>query len=182
MRNISIEELISRLRQVSYNAEAEFGALTAEQLNLKPSQDSWSIAQCLDHLIVSNKTYFPRIEEIISGKYKKTFYQKLPLLPKLFGKILIKSVSPDTKRKTKTSKVFYPSSSELPGTLVRNFTAHNILLISLIERTHGLVPENIIISSPVSSAITYSLKDTFIILTLHEERHLNQAKRVKEII
>jgi hypothetical protein len=182
MRIIPTEELISRLGQVSYNAEAEFGVLTAEQLNLKPSSDSWSIAQCLDHLITTNKTYFPQIEAIISGRFKKTFYRRLPLLPKLFGKILIKTVSPDTERKTKTAKVFYPGSSELPGSIVKDFTSHNNLLIELIQKTYGLNTEKIIISSPVSPSIVYSLKDAFIILTLHEERHLNQAKRVKEII
>lgn len=179
MRYISIEELYARIERVSRDAEAEFAALTHEQLNRKLSPDSWSIAQCLDHIIVTNKRYIPQIEQVISGKKKKTFYEKLPLIPKLWGKLIIKTVSPGTERKTKTFKVFYPSSSGLPGTIVNDFTSHNYSLIELMKKTYSLDTENMIITSPVSSSIIYSLKDTFIILTLHEQRHLNQAKRVK---
>lgn len=180
MRYISTEELVSKILQVSRNAESEFARLTAEQINTKLSPDSWSIAQCLDHIITTNKTYFAQIEEIISGKKKYRLYERLPLLPALFGKLLIKTVSPDAARKTKTFKVFYPSSSSLPGSIVNDFVSHNNTLIKLMERTYTINTEKEIITSPVSSSIIYSLKDTFIILTLHEERHLNQAVRIKE--
>lgn len=180
MQNNFLEELASRIDNVTESAGKEFGALTASQLNWKPSENKWSIAQCLDHIIVSNETYFPQLETIISGRWRNSFWQNMPIIPKMWGKMLIKSVSPEIVRKTKTSKVFYPVSSGIPLSIIKEFTSHNHTLKEFIEKSHNANLDKIVITSPVSGFITYSLHDAFIILVSHEERHFLQAKRVKE--
>ena len=182
MRYIPIEELVTRIEQISRNIDTEFTSLTQEQINTKLSPDSWSIAQCLDRIIVINKSYFPQIEQIIAGTKKKTFYERLPMLSKLWGKLLIKVVSRNAEKKVKTFEVFNPSSTNLPGTIIKDLALNNSELIELMKKTYQLDTEKIIITSPVFSYMTYSLKDALIILTLHEERHFNQAKRVKETL
>ena len=62
--------------QVSQQAE-KFQSLSSTQLNWKPSENEWSIGQCLDHLIVSNTTYFPTFEKVLHGKYRLGFLQKI---------------------------------------------------------------------------------------------------------
>ena len=180
MQNKYLEQLILRLDETNSKVEKEFGSLTKDELNWKPSPDKWSIGQCLDHIKVSNETYFPQIEEIISGKKRNSFFQSLPALPKLWGKIVKKTVSPDSVRKVKTFKVFYPSSSEIPATIINDFLNHQKKLIELMKKTDEVNHDKVIISSPVSKLITYRLKDAFIIIASHEERHFNQAARVKE--
>jgi hypothetical protein len=175
-----IENLITKLEDVSRSAESGFGTLTPGQLNWKPSDNQWSIAQCLDHIIVSNETYYPQLEKIISGKWKNSLWQNMPYLHKMWGKILLKSVSPDTVKKVKTSRVFYPASSGIPRTIIKEFVSHNKSLTEFMIRSSQANHDKIVITSPVSAFITYSLRDTFTILTLHEERHLQQAKRVMD--
>ena len=46
---------LSRLEQIKNTAQVELSALNSSQLNWKPADKKWSIAQCLDHLIVSNE-------------------------------------------------------------------------------------------------------------------------------
>jgi hypothetical protein len=175
-----IENLIKKLGAVSCSAESVFSSLTASQLNWKPSDNQWSIGQCLDHIIVSNETYYPQLEKIISGKWKNSLWQNMPYLHKMWGKILIKTVSPDTNKKVNTSRVFYPASSGIPRTIIKEFISHNKSLVEFMVRSSQANHDKIVITSPVSGFITYSLRDTFTILTLHEERHLQQAKRVME--
>ena len=49
----------STLSDISRQYLSEFGSLTNEQLNWKPNSTVWSIAQNLDHLIVTNESYYP---------------------------------------------------------------------------------------------------------------------------
>lgn len=50
-----MNEIISEYEKVSEDVQKNFGGLSAEQINWKPRADSWSIGQCLDHLIKSNE-------------------------------------------------------------------------------------------------------------------------------
>ena len=47
---------IVTLEHITKQVQSEFGMLTKEQLNWKPTPDTWSIAQNLDHLMVVNET------------------------------------------------------------------------------------------------------------------------------
>ncbi len=55
-------------------------------------------------------------------------------------------------------------------------------LIRFMEATKEMDPERIIISSPVTGLITYSLMDTYRMLIGHERRHIRQATRVREMV
>jgi Na+-translocating ferredoxin:NAD+ oxidoreductase RnfD subunit len=90
--------LVTEMTSIADNAQLTFGNLTAAQLNWKPSTDVWSIGQCFDHLITTNKAYIPIIEQVLTGKKQSTLWEKTPLLPNLFGKLLIKYLSPQSTR------------------------------------------------------------------------------------
>src|SRR5690349_22668071 len=49
-----------------------------------------------------------------------SIWQKLPLLPGVWGKLLIKSLDPATTRKLKAPKRFEPSESDIRATIVRS--------------------------------------------------------------
>src|SRR2546428_6955816 len=87
--------LVSAASAITDQTLAGFGDLTAPQLNWKPSADQWSVAQCFDHLVMVNETYFPTFEKILNGEKKNTFWESLPWLPALLGKMLIKAVAPE---------------------------------------------------------------------------------------
>lgn len=182
MHTLPVEELVSIIKQVNQTVKTEFSPLKTEQINAKPGPGEWSIAQCLDHIIVTNKAYFQQIEMVLKGEKKKTFFEMIPFLSELWAKILIKAVSPETTRKMKTFRVFDPSAEIFPDTLINNFIENNCKLIELMNKIYELNAEKTVITSPVSPVITYSLKNTFCILTLHEERHINQAIAAKKAL
>ena len=175
-----LADLLGELQAIAADAEKTFGRLTGDQLNWKPDAEQWSIGECFDHLITANRSYYPAIEKAIAGDRGRTFWERLPLLPGFFGKVLLKSVQPDAGRKLKAPSVFKPASSRISGSLIRDFVAHQGELIGLISRTSGLDPGKIIITSPVAAFITYSLMDAYRVLVAHEKRHFLQAKRVMD--
>jgi len=157
-----------------------FGDLSAAQLNWKPAADRWSVAQCFDHLLTANAAYFPIFDQVLSGQNKSTFWASLPWLPGVWGKMLIKSVSPESARKLKAPKIFRPSSSSVDAAIIRRFVDQQHQVVEYMKATEGLNLEKTIIPSPVTGLITYSVMDAYRIIVAHERRHFLQARRVTE--
>lgn len=178
MTHSTLAELIAAANQNSEQVRELFGALTPAQLNWKPAPERWSVGQCLDHLVTTNATYFPTFDAILAGSRKRTFWEKLPVLPGFFGKMLLKSVSPDSARQLKAPQVFQPTASSVEGDIVRRFLAQQEQIIRFLKASEKLKTARIILTSPAAGFITYSLLDTFRIIVAHEQRHLLQAKRV----
>lgn len=176
MENKYLESILIKLEELKKDVVKNFGELDSEQLNRKPNENSWSIAQCLDHIITTNEKYFTEFEDIV--KNNGSDRNGIPLLSRFFGKMLIKSVSPDSKKKMKAPKVFQPSSSLISGNIVEEFVKQQDYLIEIIKQSDKLDHKKVIITSPVSRFITYSLKDAITIIALHEERHILQACRI----
>jgi len=175
-----VDRLVNEMRTITDDVRASFGKLSAEQLNWKPSAERWSVAQCLEHLLTSNKGYFPIIESVRSGQRKTSFLERLPVLPGLAGKLLIKSLDPASTRKIKAPKKFEPAQSEISPTVIDEFAAQQEKVIEGMKATSHLNLEKIVITSPAVSAVTYSLRDAYRIIVVHEQRHLQQAKRVTD--
>lgn len=180
MNNIS--EVCADLKLVADDAKGSFGSLSPEQLNWKPSEKEWSVAQCFDHLIVTHSLYFAECEKATTDGYEPTFWQKVSPLSSFFGRFLIKSLDPKNTKKMKTMAKAFPSASEIDGDVIERFVEHQQQMSEVIGRFPAdLDLEKTIITSPLLGFVTYSLADTMIFLPMHCRRHFNQAKRVTEM-
>jgi hypothetical protein len=175
-----IASLVSQAEAIANDARRVFGSLTKEQLNWKPSAERWSVAQCFDHLITTNSGYLPIVDHVLAGQKKSSIWQKLPFLPSLWGKMLIKSLDPAQTRKMKAPKRFEPAQSDVSGSIINDFAAQQEKIIEKIRATANLDLEHIVITSPAASFVTYSLMDAYRIIVVHERRHFQQAQRVTE--
>jgi len=101
---IRLSELIAKAEQVRSNANAAFEALSAEQINWRPSAGQWNIAQCLEHLIRPNEPYFPQIDKILSGQRQASLWERVPLLPAFFGRRVLTAVQRSQRRRSKRAR------------------------------------------------------------------------------
>jgi DinB superfamily len=177
---LSLSEILSEAAAISQKARAVFGQLNVEQINWRPNGESWSVGQCFDHLITSNRSYFPQIDQIIRGEKRATLWQSMPFLPGFWGRMLINTISPNTSRRSKAPKLIQPSSSSIDPQIISSFAAHQNEVIEKMRTTEGIDLEKVIIYSPVTKVITYSLFDAYRVIVLHERRHFIQAQRVME--
>ena len=180
-KSANLSSVISAASQVAADTKSTFGNLSPTQLNWKPSAERWSVAQCFDHLITSNNGYLPIIDDVLKGR-KQSVWESMPLLPGLAGKLLIKSLDPASTRKIKAPKRFAPAQSDISATVINDFVDQQTQIAEKMKATAHLDLEKIVITSPVSAAVTYSLMDTYRIIVVHEHRHFQQAKRVTEEI
>jgi hypothetical protein len=176
--NEHLGELIESIRTIAVDVRSSFGELSATQLNWKPSAERWSVAQCFDHLITSNQGYLPIIEQVRGGTKKTRFLERLPVLPGLAGKLLIKSLDPASTRKLKAPKNFQPAQSNISASVIDDFVAQQDKIVEGMKSTSHLELEQIVITSPAASFVTYSLLDAYRIIVVHEQRHFQQAQRV----
>jgi hypothetical protein len=172
----------STLGDISRQILTEFGSLSSEQLNWKPNPNTWSIAQNLDHLIVVNETYYLVLASLKAGTYKTPFIAKIGFMVSFLGKIVLNGVQPDRKKKMKTFPIWEPTTSNVIGDILNRFQNHQIELIQKIEGAKELVEKGIVISSPANKNIVYKLETAFDIIVSHEQRHLEQAKEILQLM
>ncbi len=170
---------IQKLKDISVTIQKEFGVLNSTQLNWKANPNNWSIGQCIEHIIISNEKYFPAFELVITGKHKMTFWERNNPLTSYTGKQMIKTLGPVVVKKFQAPKLFLPSQSAIKLSIINDFVEHQNKLIKYFTVFSNSKFEKTIISSPVAALLSLKLQDVLSILTVHEERHLEQMKRVK---
>ncbi len=153
-----------------------FGSLDHESLNRKINPETWSIAQNIDHLIVINNTYYPIIEAVKSGTYTLPWHGRIAMISNFFGRILLKSVQPDRRKKMKTLPMWEPSKSEIPPGILHRFREEQDRLKKTIQGCSALLDQDTLICSPANRVIVYKLEKAFDIIVTHEKRHLAQAR------
>ena len=164
------------------NAEATrlAGALTDQQLNWKSSPDKWSMAQCLDHLAVTGRAFDKYYTDVIDRGREKWFVREaVQYRPTIVGGWLLRQVTPEKAKGFPAPKVFRPAQSEIKGSLEK-FLNQQARFLNFVRASVGLDYNRIRLRSPVTPLLRYSLGDAFVVTVLHGQRHLGQARRMRE--
>lgn len=182
MQHETLSSLTTRLAELTASFQQSFGHLNAGELNWKPNPQIWSIAQVLDHLIVINETYYPLIASKRAGTLDLPFWSKFGWAVRFFGNFILKSVEPGRRRKMRTFPIWEPASSALGGDILERFVQHQAAFGKFMESCRDLVGQGAVIHSPASRVIVYTVEKAFEIIVTHEERHLNQANEILELM
>jgi len=129
-----IEDTLNIIDLVTAQSREMLVGLSAEALNWKPAPERWSIAQCLDHLISAHSSYFPIFDQVRRGEYRRRLWERVPLLPVLFGRSLVEGMRGEAAEMIKAPAVFWPSQSGIPADIVPRFLAHQDELAEHIRR------------------------------------------------
>ena len=175
---LSLDQVRAELDRVVPDVRTTFGSLDARQLNWRPDATSWSVAQCFDHLVSTNRAVCQAIARADDPAGPRTIWQRLPMLPRLFGRLLVSTQGPIVTRKFTAPKPATPSQSELGADVLDRFVASHRDAVALTGTFAGRDPARIIMVSPFVRFITYSVLDAFRLIAAHERRHVEQARRV----
>jgi uncharacterized damage-inducible protein DinB len=174
-----INSILQKGKEAKSKIASELSGMSTQQLNWKPAPTSWSIAQCLEHLIKSHTAYIPILNKISSGNYKMSFWEKFSPFTSTWGKFFKTQLQEVPKRKYKSAKKIKPSASEMGFEIVDTYYQSLDDFLESISHCKLVDLDKTIITSPFISAVTYNLRDVFQFLVQHEHRHINQAIRVK---
>jgi hypothetical protein len=176
-----VAKLITKAKIIAEEFQQTFGHLSEKQLNRKPNENDWSIAQCIEHLIITNDLYFENIQKLADGTHRNNIFSYIPVAPLFTALVMKKVLSPDWRKKMKTLKMFKPSQSDISENILKEFATNQQRFISLMEATKAMDVRKIKVAEPISIAVNLRLIDAFEILLVHEKRHFQQAQRILEI-
>ena len=152
--------------------------LDAPRLNWQPAPHSWSIGQCLQHLLAANEVYLPPIAKALTGRATSPVEEVTPgWLGRWFIRAYIEP-SPASVRGRSPRKIA-PSVTVPPDVLDR-FLRSNEVARDLIRRASGYDVNRIRFVNPFVPVIRFTVGTGLEIICRHENRHLLQAERVKQ--
>jgi len=176
---LSLADMGTELDAIARETQSRFGTLDERQLNWRPAAASWSVAQCFDHLLNANRAMFEALAAAIDDARPRTVWQRLPVLPGVLGRIMIRSQMPEAKRKFTAPGKAEPASSAIDARIIERFVAHQREAAARVRTLEERDASRIMVS-PFVAVITYSVLDGCRLLVTHERRHFEQARRVTE--
>lgn len=180
--NSSFAEVRNEYIDLQKSFSAEFSALSEAELNTKPNENTWSIGEVLEHLMVTNTSYFVQFDNILAGNFRPGLWQKINPFTKWMGKKVLSDLSPEAAKKFKVLPAFKPVRSTLPANVLNEYLIHTEQVLKYMDALQNRLPEKTVISSPAAEVVTYTVQDALRIITIHTARHLQQALRVKAVL
>jgi hypothetical protein len=169
--------LLNDLDALDQRAIAVARGLTAEQLNWKASPASWSIGQCLQHLLQGNEVYLPPLAKALDGKPQAEVAE---ITPGWFARWFIRSYiepSPTTKKAPAPKKI--APAETVDAAVLNRFLRSNQAVRNLIGRASHYDVNRIRFENPFIPLLRFTVGTGLLITTAHQRRHLLQAERVR---
>jgi uncharacterized damage-inducible protein DinB len=154
--------------------------LNDEQFTWRPAPDSWSVAQCLDHLNAAARAYLPMLDEGIATAVRRGLYTPGPYAYNWVGRLMVYVVKPTTQRRSKAPQAFLPGEGRRRDEIMAAFRAYQVQYVDRLRQASGLDLARARVTSPVARWIRMPLGSAFAMAIAHEQRHLAQARRVLE--
>jgi DinB superfamily len=170
--------LMVDLESADRRAEAVAHGLSTEQLNWQPRPGAWSIAQCIEHLYLTNKVYLPALSVALDG-HPPTKVEKIRLgWPSRWFIRHFVAPNPGGTRAKAPQKI--APSSHVDPKVVSAFLRSNQEVADLVRRASLLDVNGIRFRNPFVPLLRFTVGTGLEIVAKHESRHLLQAERVRQ--
>jgi len=172
------KRLISELDAADQRAKELANGLTPVQLNWKPSQDAWSVGQCLDHLRVANEVYLPAMTASLAARRRRAVKD---ITPGWFGKWFIRNyVEPSSKSKRARAPQKITPGIRVDPHILDLFLTSNQAARELVRLASDYDVNRIRFRNPFIPLLRFTVGTGLEIVSGHERLHLLQAERVKQ--
>jgi hypothetical protein len=149
----------------------------------RPSEGKWSIARCVQHLNLTSRAYLPLLRAAFKNARARGLTRFEPSYRlDVWGWLILKSVEPPPRYRTKTTDAFVPPTIEPKEKVVREYEDLQREVVALVEEAGDLDLGRIAIVSPFSSRVKYNAYSALRLIPSHQRRHLWQAEQVVKVL
>jgi hypothetical protein len=177
---LDLRSIRDQLEANSRRARAIAEPLDAAALAWRPAPKSWSIAECLDHLVVTTEVFLPGLDRAAARARERRLLAPGPFALNRWGRLLVWYVEPPPPIRLPAPKPLRPVRRGSPELALQRFLASQELVSSRLPTLAGLDLARAVYVSPIARYIRMSLLAFLEVHTAHERRHLWQAERVRD--
>jgi hypothetical protein len=174
-----IEALEEQLNAAEHDAQSLVAGLSAEQGTWRAAAGSWSIAECLEHLGISNRVYLRALEESAAHARGEGRPRRSPAMPGILGGWFVRTIEPPVKARFRAPRTIRPRKAlKLPDALA-DFLASQEMVRAFLRSYAGIDLAGVRFPNPFIPGVRFSLATGLHVIAAHERRHLWQAWRVR---
>jgi DinB superfamily len=173
-------EFLSELERQSAQALDLASGLSDAALNWQPNGGkSWSVAQCLDHLVIMNRMYVKTLQDAVAENGDQLEPRRQPIQPSgWFTRLFISYEEPPPKIKLPAPKKISPPS-QLTNAVVSDFQELQKQLADFVREWGAADLGDLKLKDPLFP-IHLTGDTELLIIGAHNRRHLWQAENVKK--
>lgn len=142
--------------------------------------NSWSVAECLDHLAAGNIIYLETMQKAALKAREQGKLRRRPALPGFIGGLFVKQLESPVKLKMKSPSSIRPRQSPPVRETFAEFIESHQQMTTFLRQNADLDLAGVSFVNPFVRVIRFSLATGLHVIAAHERRHLWQAWRVRK--
>lgn len=144
--------------------------------------ESWSVAECLDHLAITNRVYLRAMQPAAERALTQGRRRRGPAQPGLIGTWFVRTLEPPVKPglKSKAHHSIQPRHAPSLADGTGQFLASQDEVRTFLRRYADIDLAGVRFPNPFIRGVRFSLATGLHAIAAHERRHLWQAWRVRQ--
>ena len=177
-----IQSLQDQLDAAEQDAQNLISGLNEELGAWRANENSWSVAECFDHLATGNRIYLSAMQEAALQARRQGRQRRSPAKPGLIGRWFVGYLEPPVKApfKTKAPRSIRPRKGPALADAFDQFIESHHQMRSFLNSNADLDLAKIRFVNPFIRGVRFSLATGLHVIPAHERRHLWQAWRVRK--
>jgi hypothetical protein len=179
-RDALIENLLDQT-EITLKKVIEWQLIPHSKFALRPSLESWSANECLQHLNSYGRFYLPAIENVLRKPQVEELNSKFSpgWLGNYFTKLMMPDVDGKVSKKMKSPKEHSPKTIVESRVVISECIDQQEKLLQLLRKAKGIDLNKNRVGISIAPFIKLKLGDVLMFLVAHQTRHLMQAERAQ---
>jgi hypothetical protein len=173
------ERQIERVKSLRVQLEV-YASLSESDFHLKRDAKSWDVAQVMQHMVIAQALYIPKIEEAFKAEDKRKMPEKEYKAQPIAAYLLKRFPPSDGKirMKMKTMKIFEPGTAKGQHADLEDLRVALAQLQEWIERSQRNAFTRKRFSSAVGNLVRFNIPEALEFILCHNERHFQQIANI----
>lgn len=177
-----LAKLNDQVDEVSGKAQQLVSNMLLDDIRLRPDLDCWSVAECLEHLSLTSASFIEKVEDASHSARKQQIFGTGSYRMDMVGRVLNWTMGPRAFINVRTREKFQPVIIEPVEDVLPRFLSMQERLKIEVANADGIDLNKVIVRSPFSQRLKYNLFSCFVLIVIHQQRHLWQAEDAKRAI
>lgn len=171
-----LEDMIAEAVRQRDEVSELLGGMDEAQATRRTDGGRWSAAEHIAHLTLTDRPYFPAIEEPLLKARAAGRLADGPFRGGAIGNWFARILEPPPKRRMRTPKKLEPSRDLDRETVAAEFVACRDELIALMRSADGVNLDRAVMRSPFLAILRMPVSSAFEVLLSHGRRHIWLAR------